>query len=81
MIWYALILNERRLSVTPQTAEQQAGVPGRDAPAVRPGIRSMRAGDDHVSPTNVGIELSVAHAERSVQESDVVTLDAARNMF
>jgi hypothetical protein len=30
-IWHAPILNERRLSVTPQTAEQRASVPGRDA--------------------------------------------------
>jgi hypothetical protein len=30
-IWYAPILNERRLSVRPQAAEQRAGAPGRDA--------------------------------------------------
>jgi hypothetical protein len=44
----------------------------------------MRPGDIHVSSTNVGIELSVANAERSVKQSNVVALDAldaARNMF
>jgi hypothetical protein len=44
-IWYAPNLNERRLSVTPQTAEQQPAFLAATLPAVRPGTRSMRRGD------------------------------------